>query len=203
MKKREVFFDVSKSESENYLSDRQDLKNYFITYFLLSDELLIHPAYIWQSLKAHEIIFNSLKLLETDFIKVILEPGQNVEDYILNRIEKVSRASENEQGTIKEKLGYDLFSRNIKKEIDIITAHLHMSGKDPYFIPNKDRKFRIFLYEDFSGGIEQKNDLRSLITNIEKRYYNNIELMKKIEELSEFALNHKGVSVSTSIGKKP
>ncbi len=74
------------------IENRHAARSALLAYLLLRKQVVVHPAYIWQSADAHEnIIGGKNQLLRPPNLHLILGDSPDVENYILDRKAKLER----------------------------------------------------------------------------------------------------------------
>ncbi|MGD0373179.1 MAG: hypothetical protein ABSB01_01140 [Streptosporangiaceae bacterium] len=126
----------------------QELHARMVCYFLLAPSLIIHPAYIWQSSMAHNLITSEVgDLLRPPFAQLELGNYGDSRDYMARRIERLRRPS---KGT-RELRQYESHGDQLFEEAKWLDDRFEAAFSRPVSASWRDKKFRDLLYADLGA----------------------------------------------------
>jgi len=166
----------------------------FYCYVLLSDGVILHPAYIWQSELTHELVFNHLKeLFDPRIITLSLGEFDTIKDYICDRVEKLIENNSETMTELSQYLKWD-----IEEEASLLDEKFALSRR---FIltEEKDKKFRNLIVSDLSPYARSTSflSLRSQIADYVQSEKLKIDLELEVSKLVSFARDNDLVSLDT------
>jgi hypothetical protein len=137
-------------EAQDGMSRAQVLRS-LIAYLLLSNKLIVHPAYVWQSDTTHSIVMGDVgKLLTPNNTKVFLGTAtDSVGAYMAARIESTSTLPQSAAGGISEHQEYIRHGTMIlAREQAELDARFTASGAVIASTSSRDSEFRRLIRED-------------------------------------------------------
>lgn len=176
--------------------DTNSLLRRIYCYYLLSDSLILHPAYVWQSKTTNNLVFGPLsQLLVPPNVRMLLGDSVTVKEYITDRIDRLDPLKLNL--TTNEYLQYKRWGREIK-EGAVQLDRVFSRGEVTSLRESRDKKFRRLLVDDIS----LKCDPNSLYTQIAQFIQIqglHIEMENVVQSLKEFIESSFLVSMETFI----
>lgn len=164
----------------------------FLAYYLLTDKLLIHPLYLWQSSVALQIFNKDFSSLITpNNVKFVLDDNESISDYVFNRI-RILNSTENKYNITLNELGN--YKRISKNEIIDYCNRLDRKftkNSGSYNITSKDKRFRELILSDLRIKSYQGSSLYSLLWRI-----------RSDNQISEKSLDQKVNMIINLIGDK-
>ena len=150
-------------------------------YILLSDGLVIHPAFIWQSHLVNDLVFNKLSdIFAPPLIQIALGDSDMVSDYMPERINRLDKS----RNKTKELLKYKKWQSQILTQAKILDAKFSNSSSY-HNKESRDKKFRKLLAHDVAV-----NNTISTIKFLIKVSVENEQLGIDVAEIAEKLSNH-------------
>lgn len=194
MNERLVFLSELDDDLQNILKlDTKSLLRRIYCYYLLSDGLILHPAYIWQSKETHEIILNRLnQIFRPPYVRTLLGDWPKISEYMKGRITKLNPKTLKTE-TI-EYLQYKSWGKYLKEEASQLDKIF--PGKTSLLLKeNRDNKFRRLLISDFS--LDQDNSLYHQLTLFIKTRRLRIDIDNAIQKINQFIRSYHLISTET------
>lgn len=122
-------------------------------YVLLSDGIILHPAYIWQSKITNEVVLEYIEkeLLTPKIFKIVLGDSDTIKEYIKQRVSKLSPRRLKQ--TLYEYYQYKRWGKEIFEQAGRLDEIF--SNSDPVMLAeSRDKKFRDLLKGDISENID-------------------------------------------------
>ena len=187
--------------------DRESLIRRMHCYILLSDGIILHPAYIWQSKLTNEVLLQYMSnMLSPAVFRILLGDSTTIKEYIADRIEKVSPRKV--KTTLYEYHQYKRWGRDIFDQASKLDKTF-LNSKPVQLAESRDKKFRRLLTNDVSANIDPYS-LYSLISTFLRVEKLDIGLEMVVTKLQEFVQSSDLVSVesftnyaATGVGLQP
>jgi hypothetical protein len=129
------------------LSEPELLQRTFC-YYLLAPNLIIHPAYVWQSGMAHRLLNGPAgELLTPPFASLELGNYESINDYMTRRIERLHRAPQ----PTSELRQYEAHGENLFEEAKTLDRRFDSTTSRPVSVNLRDKRFRDLLYGDLGA----------------------------------------------------
>lgn len=174
--------------------DTRGLLRRIYCYYLLSDSLILHPAYVWQSKTTNELVFGPLsQLLVPPNARMLLGDSGTVTEYIADRIDRLEPQKLNLD--TNEYRQYERWGRELK-EGALKLDRIFSGGKVISLRESRDKKFRRLLANDISVNIDP-NSLYTQIFGYIKTQALHIEIENVVQRLKEFVKSFFLVSMET------
>jgi len=174
--------------------DTNSLLRRIYCYYLLSDGLILHPAYVWQSKITNQLVFGSLsQLFVPPIARTVLGDSDTVTEYILDRIDRLEPHRLNL--TTKEYHQYKRWGTELRAEA-LKLDRIFSASKAVSLRESRDKKFRRLLANDVSPNIDQ-NSLYTAISRYVKIEGLHIEINNLVQKLKEFVGSYFLVSTET------
>jgi hypothetical protein len=126
----------------------QQLRARLVCYYLLAPSLIIHPAYIWQSPMAHDLITGEAgDLLKPPLVQLELGTYDDSNAYMKQRIERLRRPTK----WTRELRQYEAHGEHLFEETHWLDQRFDSGFSRPVSASWRDRKFRDLLYADLGA----------------------------------------------------
>ncbi len=131
--------------------DRNSLVRRIYCYVLLSDGIIVHPAYIWQSQPTNELVFGPLRqMFIPPVARTILGDSNTIKEYIAQRFGRLEPAELGQ--TCDEYLKYKRWGRDLTDQAEELDKIFSL-GVPISLGQSRDRKFRALLKNDLSPNV--------------------------------------------------
>jgi hypothetical protein len=181
------------------INEKELLRRVFC-YFLLSDELILHPAYIWQSTVTNKLVLHKLSdLFSPEIARIALGDSEDILGYMRQRKSQLIVHSES-QGT-KELSRYEKWSKSGLLAEQARKLDKKFRDRSEFRnLESRDKKFRKLLREDIAleghhWSIREQIDRFIRIKNVR------LDTSEIVEKLDIFVSNSGLVSMETFSNK--
>ncbi len=176
--------------------DDKSLVRRIYCYYLLSDGLILHPAYLWLSKRTHDFVFGRLSQLFTPpKVRTLIGEWESVSDYISDRIDKLEPTKIKQ--TTTEYLQYKRWGMQLKTE-SLKLDKIFPNASSIKLRENRDQKFRHLLVSDLSMSPEYKSLYNQIRRFIDQRELG-VEIETVIEKIKKYFKSNSFISCDTII----
>jgi|GEM_PF-3226900 len=176
--------------------DDKSLIRRIYCYYLLSDGLILHPAYLWLSRRTHDFVFSRLsQLFSPPKVRTLIGEWASVSDYISDRIDKLEPNKIKQ--TTTEYLQYKRWGTQLKQE-SLKLDKIFPNTSSIRLRENRDQKFRNLLVSDLSM-IPDYNSLYNQIRRFIDQRELGVEIEKVIDKIKKYIESSSLISCDTII----
>ena len=190
-----VFFPEADDDLQAILQgDKKLLIRRVHCYTLLSDGIILHPAYIWQSKTTNELVLRYIsEVLTPSIFKILLGDSATIKEYITERMEKVSPKKVGE--TLYEYHQYKRWGSDITDQASKLDKAF--LGREPVILAeSRDAKFRRLLTNDVAENLDPYS-LYWMLSEFIRKEKVNIDVVTLISKLQNYIKSADLVSVES------
>lgn len=141
------------------ISDR-DIQRRLRCYLLLAPSIVVHPAYIWQSRRGHDLVLGSMSsTFHSSSVKFSLGDSPSVEEYMNQRVSTVTRVGLRRTPEAESYLSWGTDLRTEARGVD----DLFPNRRPLVLEEGRDAKFRRLLVRDLSSKPTAGVSLREIV----------------------------------------